>query len=212
MAHGGGNNSGSGGYYGSQSSNEYNNNNRGYGGYSNSYSSTTRTSGSLRSNSSLRNQQSFSNNPILLLRIGIAISVLWSVIFGGRYWSLRRQLKEVTKHIPEANPWNSEIRRNLPSVIENYMQRLQTKVDTSQRNVQQRQRDQRRQFQQQINDLERSNRFLQKESDELRVKHEGPDKVEELARLQLREEAYQDQVDLLQKATRKESKRAVIER
>ena len=62
------------------------------------------------------------------------------------------------------------------------------------------------------NELERENRLLQKERDELRVKYEGPDKVEEGSRLLLREEAFQTQVELLQAATRKESKRNVLER
>ena len=61
-------------------------------------------------------------------------------------------------------------------------------------------------------DLEKENRQLQKERDELRIKYEGPDKKEEEARLLMREKAFQEQVFMLQEATRKESRRTVLER
>jgi hypothetical protein len=72
--------------------------------------------------------------------------------------------------------------------------------------------DGKRKFSQQLTTLERENKFLQKERDELRVKYEGPDKLEEQHRLELRDEALIEQVELLQAATRRESKRVVLEK
>jgi hypothetical protein len=60
--------------------------------------------------------------------------------------------------------------------------------------------------------LERDNRSLQKEWDDLRVKHEGPEKIEGDARISLREDAWKQQVLLLQTATERESQRTVLER
>jgi flagella basal body P-ring formation protein FlgA len=85
-------------------------------------------------------------------------------------------------------------------------------VEDAQREQTQSQRDATRKYASQINQLERDNRFLAKERDELRVKYEGPDKQEEETRMVLREEAFQSQVELLQQATQKESKRTVLER
>ena len=63
-----------------------------------------------------------------------------------------------------------------------------------------------------IASLEKENRFLQKERDELRVKYEGPDKKEEEERRKQREIAYTEQVELMQKHIQRESKRTVLER
>lgn len=65
---------------------------------------------------------------------------------------------------------------------------------------------------QEINRLEKENRNLQKERDTLRVKHEGPEKVAEDARLVKREDAWKQQLSLLQTATKRESRRSVLER
>jgi hypothetical protein len=69
-----------------------------------------------------------------------------------------------------------------------------------------------RKYTPQINKLTRENRFLEKERDELRVKHEGPDKKEEETRMKSREEAFVEQVSLMQQAIKKESKRTILER
>ena len=73
-------------------------------------------------------------------------------------------------------------------------------------------REAQKKYSSQISDLERENRLLQKERDELKAKHEGPDKKEASERSQLREAAFQEQVALLKEATRRESKRTVLER
>jgi hypothetical protein len=60
--------------------------------------------------------------------------------------------------------------------------------------------------------LEAKNKLLQKERDDLKEEHEGPNKVEELADILEREEAWTEQVALLKKATKRESRRSVLER
>ena len=97
----------------------------GGGGYSNSQTGAYGAGrGSGRGGGFGRRSQQTAD-PILLLRIGIVISALWSVFVGGRYLSLRKQLQDVTSHIPEANPWTADVSRNLHSFIESYIRRLE---------------------------------------------------------------------------------------
>jgi hypothetical protein len=60
--------------------------------------------------------------------------------------------------------------------------------------------------------LERSNRMLQKERDELRVKHESPERRNEELKIAAREQAWKHQVQLLQQATVREARRAASEK
>jgi cyclophilin family peptidyl-prolyl cis-trans isomerase len=60
--------------------------------------------------------------------------------------------------------------------------------------------------------LEVELRKVQKERDELRVKFESPDRRRDEIRLAAREEAWKKQVQVLQQATSKESRRAVMEK
>jgi hypothetical protein len=60
--------------------------------------------------------------------------------------------------------------------------------------------------------LERSSRMLQKERDELRVKYESPERRNDELRIMNREEAWKQQVHLLQQATVREARRAAIEK
>jgi hypothetical protein len=63
-----------------------------------------------------------------------------------------------------------------------------------------------------LSKAERERKNMQKERDALRVKHEGPAKFEEDARIVARELAFQTQVAALRKATKRESLRTVLER
>lgn len=65
-----------------------------------------------------------------------------------------------------------------------------------------------------IRELEKTNRELRKQQDELKVRYEasGGMGVEESEKLKAREGAWKKQVQLLQNATQRESKRAVMER
>jgi hypothetical protein len=60
--------------------------------------------------------------------------------------------------------------------------------------------------------LERSNRLLQKERDELRGKVESPERRNEELKIKAREEAWKQQIQLLREATVRESRRAAIEK
>jgi hypothetical protein len=63
-----------------------------------------------------------------------------------------------------------------------------------------------------ITSLEQEKRTIQKERDELRIKHESPTKRNEEIRAVAREEAYKKQLLLLQRSTQRESRRAVHEK
>lgn len=60
--------------------------------------------------------------------------------------------------------------------------------------------------------LETEKRSLVKQIEDLKAQHEGPDKEAEKARVKTREEAWKNQVELLQQATIRESRRAVSEK
>lgn len=74
--------------------------------------------------------------------------------------------------------------------------------------------DQQRNFKNTIRDLEKQNRELRKASEDVKMKYEasGGLGVEESEKLKAREQAWKKQVQLLQNATSRESKRAVTER
>ena len=63
-----------------------------------------------------------------------------------------------------------------------------------------------------IKQLERENKRWKSERDELRQKYESPEKKKDDARLKQREAAHLEQIEHLQRAIRKESKRTVLER
>jgi hypothetical protein len=57
-------------------------------------------------------------------------------------------------------------------------------------------------------EAEGNHRKLQKEIDNLKLQHEGPDRASEQLKIKTREEAWKSQVTLLQQATSRESRRA----
>jgi len=127
---------------------------------------------------------------------------LWSIAMMGMWMNVRGKYNSVLAEfkVPNANALMDHY-RNLQADLADAQSEKDRSVKLNERKHAGRQQE-----------LERENRLLQKERDELRVKYEGPDKEEEESRLQLREEAFQNQVELLQEATRKESKRNVLER
>jgi hypothetical protein len=60
--------------------------------------------------------------------------------------------------------------------------------------------------------LERSNRMLRKERDALSLKYESPERRNEQLRIVAREDAWKNQVHLLQQATVREARRAATEK
>lgn len=64
----------------------------------------------------------------------------------------------------------------------------------------------------QVKRLEREKRELQKDLDELRAEYESPEKRSKRVRYETRENAWKKQVELLQEATAKESRRAATEK
>jgi hypothetical protein len=67
-------------------------------------------------------------------------------------------------------------------------------------------------FGEKLNKLENDNLRFKKERNELREKHESPEKMEKDFRFKKREPEYLQQIGRMQKAIRKESKRTVLER
>jgi hypothetical protein len=189
-AYGGGSNDSGGSTYGAA-----------YGGYSNGGGSRSST-GSSSSSMKRRTSGSFSTprllgNPILAV-ISICVSVLFFILTLS-YRSSRNAL------------YTAMDVSNVQGAISK-MERYQMETKRWERQVEQVKAESQRKFTQQINALERDNRLMQKERDELRVKYEGAEKQDEEARLVARDKAWKEQVTLLQKATRQESKRSVLER
>lgn len=127
---------------------------------------------------------------------------LWGIATMGLWFNVRSKYNSILKEFKAPNA---------DALVDLY-QRLQKDLANAQQEKARSVAEWKSKYASRQNELERENRLLQKERDELRVKYEGPDKVEEGSRLQLREEAFQNQVALLQAATRKESKRNVLER
>ena len=190
------------GGYSQQSYGGYSGGNTMYGGVNNFPSSSGDDKYSKRSSS--RSMPSIGSlmgtgSPLMLLCI---IMALWSVAVMGLWMNVRGKYNSI---LTEFNVPNSDALMDL-------YKRLQTDLSTAQHEMDRSIRDTQVKLNGRQQELERENRLLQKERDELRVKYEGPDKEEEESRLQLREVAFQHQVELLQEATRKESKRNVLER
>jgi small-conductance mechanosensitive channel len=102
------------------------------------------------------------------------------------------------------------------AAVVDYAQDLENRLSSTQRQLtksQQESTSSSRQDAQKIATLQKENRLLQQQADDLKKKHEGPQKVkEETQRLQDREMAFSEQVAWLQASARRESKRAVLER
>lgn len=140
------------------------------------------------------------DNPVLV--VILILLGLWSVAMLGLWMNVRGKYNSI---LTEFNVPNSNALMDLYKTLQSDLADIQRKKD---REI--RQND--KKFAGRESELQRQNKLLQKERDELLVKYEGPDKEEASERLQLREEAFQNQVELLQEATRKESKRNVLER
>lgn len=200
-------------YYGGYSGGTDYSNNNGYGGYNggghdsyggynvgNGYSTGSHTNASDDNKYSKSKGSSMAmGNPMYFVLVLLG---LWGIATMGLWLNVRSKYNSILKQFkaPDAD-----------ALVDLY-QRLQKDLANAQQEKARSVADWKSKYTTRQNELERENRLLQKERDELRVKYEGPDKVEEGSRLLLREEAFQNQVALLQAATRKESKRNVLER
>lgn len=72
--------------------------------------------------------------------------------------------------------------------------------------------EQQRKINQKHTECEQAKRQIMKERDELRVKYESPDKKQEISRNLSRDKALKQQLQLLQNATQRESRRTAMER
>lgn len=204
---GGGNNS-SNGYYGSSS----------FASSPTSLSSSPTSKDSKMKNKKKRRSSSFlqmtadvnfsslTSNPAVLL-LGIIVIGIWSLIVLFLWFKLRGAHYGLLK----------EFSIQTPMELQELVTSLKRDLRYAERQVEKAKRDATRKYTSQINTMERENRLLQKERDELRVKYENPNgnndgEDNELSRLEKRDEAFQDQVHWLQEATRKESRRTVLER
>lgn len=73
-------------------------------------------------------------------------------------------------------------------------------------------REEERRYGDSIRKLQNDKLRYKKQCDELRDMHESPEKIEQQARFLEREPEYMQQIDRMQKAIRKESKRTIMER
>ena len=192
-----GNGGGGGSYYGGYSGgNGYNGgayNGGGYsaGGYDGVTASTTNRP------SKRRNSSSSSSN--MLVIIGSVILSVICFITALYYRSA-------------ANSLLSELGVDSKLEAKEQKERLQSEISRWQKQVDTTKYDTQRKFSTQISQLEKEKRSIQKERDELLVKHESPEKIEEGTKLVAREEAWKEQVMMLQEYTRQESKRSVLDK
>lgn len=180
-----------------------------YGGYtgqsSSMYGGSAMSSDDDNKHSKRRNS-SFSSrfgsgfmSPVMLLCMTLGLMALIMLLM---WTNVRGKYNTILKELELPNS---------KAVIDMYKS-LQTDVAAANKKRDSTGRDMERDYARRQKEMERENRLLQKERDELRVKYEGPDKKEEESRLLLREQAFQKQVALLQEATRKESRRTVLEK
>jgi len=138
-------------------------------------------------------------NPLVLLCV---LMGLWSILILGLWSNVRGKYNSI---LSEFNAPNAD-------ALMEFYKRSQSDLVKVQEDKAKSAKEWKIKYEARQKDLERENRLLQKERDELRVKYEGPDKEEEESRLLLREEAFQNQLVLLQEAMRKEAKRNILER
>lgn len=160
----------------------------------------------LRYGSSKRRTSSSSSNSTgagsvwFMTMVGLGV---FNLIVTGLWFSSRSRYQSIMGGLDNAKDKTSAM---------DSIETLQREIRNSQRVLQRNEKDVKRKYSKQLSTLERENRGLQKERDDLRVKFEGPEKKEEATRLLRREQAFQLQIGRLQRATRKESKRTVLER
>jgi hypothetical protein len=187
-----------GGGYGGSSQSSYGGYNAGssssYGGYSvpdaKQYSKSKKSSASL---------DSFLTNPLIFVCLlmavwGIIVVVLWLNV-RGKYNLILREL-----NAPNADVWMDKYKH------------LQLDLSSAQHEKNRSVRDKNREMNDKHDALDQENRKLQKECEDLRIKHEqSTEKGGTLHKL-LREEAFDDQMERLEDAIRKESHRTALER
>lgn len=198
---GGGGGGGSSGYSNNHGYGGYNGGQQSYGGYNagNTYSSHEQTQASDDKYAKTKAPSIMIVNPLVLLCVLLG---LWSIGVLGLWMNVRSKYNSI---LSEFNAPNAGALLELyKSVQKDLVNAQQEKTRAA--------KEWKSKYTSRQEELERENRILQKERDELRVKYEGPDKEEEESRMLLREEAFQSQVALLQEATRKEAKRNVLER
>lgn len=168
------------------------NNGSTYGGYSSSYKDKPRRS----SNQTIVMQ--YLKQPIIWLALAAFVLFLTTMQYRGqRNWILRQL--NVKTHKDAVN-----IVEDLREQIRKLQrERVTAHQDTTAKNTK---------TDQEYAALERENRKLQKERDELRVKYESPEKRTEATRIAAREDAWKKQVHLLQQAASRESRRATTEK
>jgi len=96
--------------------------------------------------------------------------------------------------------------------IKSMIEQQQKSLDLAKRQTSQTDRGTRLEYSTSINEKKKTQQELQRERDELKRKYEGPDRKEQQKRVLEREMAYRHQIQLLKKATQRESKRTVLER
>lgn len=197
---GGYSNSGYGGYTGGGHQQNYG----GYSGGNNAYGSSpsSSTSSVNKKYSKHETGTTFSMGKGNLIILYCVLTVLWGAGVIGSWYNVRTKRNTI---LAELNQPDLESILQMKKALEKDVSRIKRQQEDSIQDLNNKYGDKHA-------DLEKENRQLQKERDELRIKYEGPDKKEEEARLLMREKAFQEQVFMLQEATRKESRRTVLER
>lgn len=194
----GGGSEGYGGYSGSQSNyGGYAPDNSAYGGYVSPSSSDSKYS--KKSPKKASSVGSVIGSPLVLVCV---LMLLWSIAVLGLWMNVRAKYQSILR---EFNAPNS-------SAVMKLFTNLQRDLSDAQKEKARKIRETTSNLNVQQEELKRENRLLQKEYDELRIKYEGPNSEDKTFRMVQREEAFKQQMHLLQESIRKESRRTVLER
>mmetsp|Transcript_13241 Transcript_13241/g.31770 ORF Transcript_13241/g.31770 Transcript_13241/m.31770 type:complete len:570 (+) Transcript_13241:716-2425(+) len=193
----------SGGSYGGYSGGNAHSNN-GYGGYSHSQSSMSSADDKYASK-----KRSSSSNSIMQAAplIGCAVFFVWALTVTMMNWSKGSQLKQIYKEAGSA--------RNVQDVVE-YIQAERRRAFDLKREAKDSIREHTDKHSSKVNLLQDQIKSLTQHRDQLVDKHES-EKAKERKRekreiREWREEAYYDQIQLLESRVKKDAKRIILER
>lgn len=193
---------GSGGYQGGSYGGYAGGNADGYGGYSSGVSNgglgDDKYASKRRASSS--GLSAITSNPALLACVALAF---WAVISTGMNWSKSSKLSKIYKKAGNA--------RTVEDVFD-FIENERVRAQNARQEVKDHVREHTDNYNAKVNALKNQIKELEQHKHELIQKHESPDAISQKENAQWREEAFMEQMTLLQNRVRRDSKRSVIDR
>ncbi|KAG7342620.1 hypothetical protein IV203_020564 [Nitzschia inconspicua] len=149
-----------------------------------------------------RSNSGSSGHPDLFMMLGLVVLTVYGIVTTILFVSARGKTNRLLKQLDKTS---------VTAVID-YTHDLENRLTSTQRDLNRAKQEANRQDSQKIVTLQKENRLLQKQADDMRKKHESPEKQRQSQRWKERELAFSEQVEWLQAAARRESKRTVLER